>query len=171
MACVVDPSSAFTTMKHLLLITCLLAARLAAAQSVPVPLPLEAGVHSSVNTTTFKDTPGIRYQYQLVYPDTYCVWLAPAWRGNTKLEPKQRFFGNPDARGELAVMLMQTINELSADGWEFIEIRTESRATGATQKIEKDSQSTDANNPVYKSTTSFHTNSETRYLFRKPLVK
>jgi hypothetical protein len=77
---------------------------------------------------------------------------------------------NPNYQGELEVMLMQTINELSADGWEFVEIRTDTRTTGATQKFEKDSQSTDASNPVYKATTSFHTSSETRYLFRKALV-
>ena len=64
---------------------------------------------------------------------------------------------------------MKTINELSADGWEFIEIRTESKPSSATQKIERDPKSTDPTNPVYLSTTSFHTYSETRYLFRKAL--
>ena len=155
-------------MKHLLLFVAVLACRVAVAQSVPVPLP-ETGLQSTVNVTTFKNTPGVRYQYQLVYPDTYCVWLAPAWRGQTRLEPKRYMF-NSNYVGELEVMLMQTINELSADGWEFVEIRTESRPTGATQKIEKESQSTDADNTVYKATTSFLTYSKTRYLFRKPLV-
>jgi hypothetical protein len=155
-------------MKHLLLFATLLAYRAAAAQSAPGPVP-ETGLQSTVNVTTFKNTPGVRYQYQLVYPDTYCVWLAPAWRGKTRLEPRHYMF-NPNYVGEMEVMLMQTINELSADGWEFIEIRTESRPTGATQKIEKESQSTDADNAVYKSTTSFHINSKTRYLFRKPLL-
>ena len=157
-------------MKHLLLFATVLVCRVAVAQSTPVLLPLpETGLQSMVNVTTFKNNPGVRYQYQLVYPDTYCVWLAPAWRGQTKLEPKRYMF-NPNYVGELEVMLMQTINELSADGWEFVEIRTESRPTGATQKIEKEAQSTDAANPVYTATTSFHTNSKTRYLFRKPLV-
>ncbi|SFQ22803.1 hypothetical protein [Hymenobacter arizonensis] len=159
-------------MRYWLLITGLLMGRMAAAQTVPVPVPMPlpaTNLQSTVNTTTLKDTPGVRYQYQAVYPDTYCVWLAPAWRGQTKLEPKRYMF-NTNYRGELEGMLMQTINELSADGWEFVEIRTESRTTGATQTIEKEAQSIGANNPVYKATTSFHTSSETRYLFRKALV-
>lgn len=155
-------------MKYLLLIAAVLPYRFAVAQPVTGAQP-EAGLQSStVNVTTFKNTPGVRYQYQLVYPDTYCVWLAPAWRGKTKLEPKRYMF-NANYVGELEGMLMQTINELSADGWEFVEIRTESRATGATQKIEKESQPTDAANSVYKATTAFHVDSKTRYLFRKPL--
>ncbi|ALW84644.1 hypothetical protein AUC43_05840 [Hymenobacter sedentarius] len=156
-------------MKVLLLFTCLMVARLAAAQAVPVSLPFpESGRLCTVNTTAFKETPGVLYQYQLVSPGAYCVWLAPAWRGQIKLEPKRYMF-NSNYFGELQVLLMQTINELSADGWEFVEMRTESWTTGATQKIEKDSKSTDANNPIYKATTSFHGSSETRYLFRKAL--
>lgn len=160
-------------MKHWILFAGLLTSRLAAAQSVPVPLPLpKTSLQPIVSTTTFSNTPGVRYQYQLIHPESDCIWLAPAWQGQVKLEPRHGglFTPNFNFKGELEGLLMKTINELSADGWEFVEIRTETRPTGATQRIEKDSQSTDVNKPVYKATTSFHTSSETRYLFRKALV-
>ncbi|OGX82831.1 hypothetical protein BEN47_18155 [Hymenobacter lapidarius] len=144
---------------------------MAAAQSVPMLLPLpEISLQPTVSTTTIESTAGVRYQYQLIRPGFECIWLAPAWRGQIKLEPHRRRLFNSNFDGELEGLLMKTINELSADGWEFVEIRTESKSTGATQKIEKDSQSTDPTNPVYRATTSFSTSSETRYLFRKALV-
>jgi hypothetical protein len=160
-------------MKHWILFAGLLTSLLAAAQSVPVPVPLpQTSLQPTVSTTTFSNTPGVRYQYQLVHPEPDCIWLAPAWRGQIKLEPRHGglFTPNSNFEGELEGLLMKTINELSADGWEFVEIRTESKPSGATQKIEKDPKSTDPTNPVYWSTTSFHTSSETRYLFRKALV-
>ncbi|MBJ6108817.1 hypothetical protein JAO73_07350 [Hymenobacter sp. BT523] len=156
-------------MKHLLLFAALLVGRTAAAQSHPVPLPLPAAnPQPTVSTTTMPNTPGVRYQYQMIHPVSDCVWLAPAWHGKFKLEPSHRFL-NFDIEGELEVLLMRTVNELLAEGWEFVEIRTESRTTGATQKIEKDPRATDPANPVYVSTTAFNTYSETRYLFRKAL--
>ena len=158
-------------MKHLLLFAAVQVCRVAAAQSVPVPLP-QTNLQPTVSTTTISNAPGVRYQYQLIRPEPDCIWLAPAWRGQVKLEPRQGGFFKPNYnfRGELEGLLMKTINELSADGWEFIEIRTESKPSSATQKIEKDPKSNDSTNPVYLSTTSFHTYSETRYLFRKALV-
>ena len=164
-----QPFSAFTAMKPLLLFATLLAVRLAAAQSAPVPLPLpKNNWQPTVSTTTITNAPGVHYQYQLVHPESDCIWLAPAWRGQVKLEPSHRLF-NANFQGELEGLLMRTINELSAEGWEFVEIRTETTPTGATQKTEKDPKSTDPNSPVYWTTTSFHTASQTRYLFRKAL--
>ncbi|MBF9222642.1 hypothetical protein [Hymenobacter ruricola] len=154
-------------MKHLVLFAALLLGRTAAAQSLPVPLPLpDTNLQPTVSTTTMPNTPGVRYQYQMIHPVSDCVWLAPAWHGKVKLEPSRRHF---DFEGELEGLLMRTVNELLAEGWEFVEIRTESRTTGATQKIEKDARATDPADPVYVSTTSFNTYSETRYLFRKAI--
>ena len=157
-------------MSYLLLLAILLTtSRLALAQSVPVPLPLpETSLQTTVNTTALNNTPGVRYRYQLVHPDDNCIWLAPAWRGQVKLAPNRTFL-NFNFQGELEGLLMRTINELAAEGWEFVEIRTESRPTGAMQKTEKDPKSTDPTNPVYLTTTSFHASSQTRYLFRQAL--
>lgn len=156
-------------MKHLLLFAALLLGGTATAQSLPVPLPLPAtNLQPTVSTTTMANTPGVRYQYQMIHPVSTCVWLAPAWHGQVKLEPARRFL-NFDIQGELEGLLMRTVNELLAEGWEFVEIRTESRTAGATQKIEKDPRATDPANPVYVSTTSFNTYSDTRYLFRKAM--
>ena len=111
----------------------------------------------------------MRYQYQLLHLENNRVWLAPAWRGQLKLETKRSFF-NDHFQGELNVLLMGVINELSAEAWEFLEIRTVSEPSSATQKTEKDPHPTDPNNPVYRTTTSISTSSQTRYLFRKALA-
>ncbi|UOQ98372.1 hypothetical protein MUN81_02540 [Hymenobacter sp. 5317J-9] len=158
-------------MKTWLLWAALLPARMAAAQSnhasVIPPLP-ESSLQSSVSTTTVSSTPGVRYQYQLVQLDPWQVWLAPAWRDQIRLEPARKLF-NPDSPGELDRLLLKTMNELAADGWELLEIRTEVRPTSAEQKVERDLQFNDPQRPVYKSTTSISTASHTRYLFRKAL--
>jgi hypothetical protein len=156
----------------MLLLAALLPCRLAVSQSAHAPVPPllpETSMRPTVTTTTLGNAAGLRYQYQLVHLESNCIWLAPAWRGQTKLEPARKFI-NYNFQGELDGLLMNTINELSADGWEFLEIRTAVRPVEATQKIEKDSRSTDPNSPVYTATTSFSTSSETRYLFRKALV-
>ena len=126
-----------------------------------------------MSATTVTNAPGVRYQYQQVHLDDSRIWLAPAWRGQTKLEPSRKLF-NTEAVGELDGLLdgllITTINELSAEGWEFLEIRAWSRPTGATHKVETALQFSDPNRPVYTGTTTLSTSSETRYLFRKALV-
>jgi hypothetical protein len=167
--CFINPFLCVLPMKYRLLFASLWLGRLAAAQAVPVPVPLpQTNMQPTVIITPMENMPGVRYQYQLVHPVSDCVWLAPAWRGQMKLEPARKFI-NTNFQGELEGLLMRTINELVAEGWEFVEIRTESIPYGATQKIEKSTQSADPANPIYLSTTSFHTSSDTRYLFRKAL--
>ena len=61
---------------------------------------------------------------------TALLWLAPAWHGQTKLEASRRFF-NSNEVGELDGLLLRTINELAADGWELLEIRTSSHSSPA----------------------------------------
>ena len=162
-------------MKHWLLFAALLPCQLVAAQSSPASQPLaglpplpEAGMRPTVSTTVLSNAPGVRYQYQMLHFDSNCVWLAPAWRGRIKLEPRHSLFNN-NYQGELEGLLVQTINEISADEWEFVEIRTESTPTGATQKTEKDSRSANPNDAAYTTTTSIYTHSQTYYLFRRAL--
>ena len=155
-------------MKHWLLWTALFPCHLALgqrAQPVFPPLP-EASLQPTVSTTMVNNVPGVRYQYQLVHLDGNQIWLAPAWRGQTKLEPARKLF-NYDIAGEVDGLLMNALNELSADGWELLEIRTATHPVEATQKVERDLQYNDPERPVYKSTTSIATSSQTRYLFRK----
>ena len=163
-------------MKHLLLFAALLTGPAVAAQSrTPLPplaaLPAlpETSMKPVMSTTTVANAPGVRYRYQQVHLDNGHIWLAPAWRGQTKLAPSRRLF-NTEAVGELDGCLLQTINELAADGWDLLEIRSLSRPVEATQKIETALQFSDPNRPVYTGTTTFLTSSETRYLFRKALV-
>lgn len=154
-------------MKHWLLWSALLPCRLAAAQATSVlpPLP-ETSLQPVVNTTTVSNAPGVRYQYQLVHLDQWEVRLAPAWRGQTKLEPSHKFL-NANAAGELDDLLLKAINELAADGWELLEIRTVSQPTSAVQKVERELKYNDPQRPVYTGTTSIATATQTRYLFRK----
>lgn len=158
-------------MKPWLLWAALLPCRLAVAQSqhagIIPPLP-KSSLQASVSTTVVSSTPGVRYQYQLVHIDQWEVRLAPAWHGQTKMEPAHRFL-NTNGPGELDGFLLKTINELAAEGWDLLEIRTESRPTGAEQKVERDLQFNDPQRPVYKGTTSISAVSQTRYLFRREL--
>ncbi|MDB5235507.1 MAG: hypothetical protein JWR44_2500 [Hymenobacter sp.] len=157
-------------MKTWLLCFALLPCRMVAAQSdhAPVMPPLpEASLQASVSTTTVSSTPGVRYQYQMVHLGRYEVWLAPAWHGQTKLEPGSKWKYHDS--GEVDALLMKAINELAAEGWELVEIRTVSQPTGAEQKVERDLQFNDPQRPVYKATTSISTASDTRYLFRKAI--
>ena len=158
-------------MKYPLLWFALLMGPVALAQSYPMlpPLP-EASLNATASTTTVSNAPGIRYQYQLVHLDNQRIWLAPAWRGQTKLEPTRKFL-NPDAAGEIDGLLMQALNELAAEGWELLEIRTVVQPVEAVQKVERALKFNDPNTPVYTGTTSIETSSQTRYLFRRPLAR
>ena len=163
-------------MKHLLLFAALLTGNVVAAQSrtalpplAALPALTETSMQPVMSNTTVANTPGVRYRYQQVHLDNGRIWLASAWRGQTKLEPTRRLL-NTEAVGELDGFLLQTINELAADGWDLVEVRSLSRPVEATQKIETALQFSDPNRPVYMGTTTFSISSETRYLFRKALV-
>ena len=158
-------------MKIPLLCLALLAGPAALAQLAPAfpPLP-ETSLVATIAATTVHNEVGVRYQYQLVHLTDDRVWLAPAWRGQIRLEPAQKFF-NTNLAGDLDVLLMQTLNELAADGWELLEIRTINQPSHAVQELEKENKYNDPQRPVYTATTSIRTASETRYLFRRALPK
>ena len=137
--------------------------------SVLPPLP-ETSLHPAVSTTTVSSAAGVRYEYQLVHlDDDSRIWLAPSWKGQTKLEPARKFL-NPNVAGEVDALLMGTLNEMAAEGWELLEIRTEARPVQAVQKVERDLVLNDPNRPRYTGTTSVETSSQTRYLFRRALT-
>lgn len=136
--------------------------------SVLPPLP-ESSLQAAISTTIVSNAPNVRYQYQMVHLGRYEVWLAPAWHGQTKLQPRKNWLLYPEA-GEVDALLMKALNEVAAEGWELVEIRTVSQPTGAVQKVERTLEHDDPNRPVYTGTTSITTSSETRYLFRKALV-
>lgn len=164
-------------MKPWLLCLLLLPCRMAAAQTGPtqqlapaIALPSlpEASLQAAVSTTHVSSAPGVRYQYQLVHlDDDSRIWLAPAWRGQTKLEPIRSIWA--PRTGAADGLLMQVLNELGAEGWELIEIRAVTQPTQAVQKVERDLVLNDPNRPRYTGTTSIETNSQTRYFFRKAL--
>ena len=156
-------------MKYWLLFLTLLSGPLAMGQAMPPlpPLP-ESSLQASTSTTTVTSVAGVRYQYQLVHLDNHQIWLAPAWRGQTKLEPARRFL-NYEAQGELDGLLMTTLNQLAADGWDLLEIRSTTQPVEAVQKVERELQFNDPNRPRYTGTTSIATSSQTRYLFRRAL--
>ena len=163
-------------MKHWLLFAALLTYRLAAAQSGSAtpphaalpPLP-ESSPQPVMSSTAVTNAPSVRYQYRQVRLGDDRIWLAPAWRVAT-MQPLSRKLFNPNAAGELDELLLNTINELSADGWELLEIRALLQPTGAAQKLERRLLFSDPEQPVYEGTTTFSTSSETRYLFRKALL-
>jgi hypothetical protein len=135
--------------------------------SILPPLP-ETSMQPMVSTTAVSSAPGVRYQYQLVHFDNDRIYLAPAWRGLTKLTPPRKFL-NPDAAGDLDGLLLTTINELAAEGWSMVEIRAVTRPVQAVQKVERELQFNDPERPVYKGTTSISSSIETHYLFRRAL--
>lgn len=115
-------------------------------------------------------TNGVRYQYQSVRVENERrIWLAPAWQGNTKLEPRTKLFGS--IAGELDRLLMTTLNDLASEGWELLEIRTTSQPVKAKQIIETSLTSNDPKQPTYTGTTTIDTETQTRYLFRRQLPK
>ena len=158
-------------MKLALLCLGLLGGPVALAQHQPVlpPLPTTS-LQATTTVTTVPNAPGVRYQYQLVHLDNSRIWLAPAWRGQTRLEPANRLF-NYNLTGEVDGLLMQTLNELAADGWEMLEIRTVTQPVEAVQKLEKELSFNNPNTPVYTNTTSISTSSQTRYLLRRALPR
>jgi hypothetical protein len=142
----------------------------AAAQSVPVPPLPETSLLPTVTTAVLPASNGVRYQYQLVHVENeQRIWLAPAWQGKLKLEPRAKLFNS--TTGELNEMLMATLNGLAAEGWELLEIRSVAQPTKAKQTIETSLAYNDPARPTYTGTTTIDTATETRYLFRRPLFK
>ena len=163
-------------MKHsLLLLPLLLSCQLAAGQSAPGSYPdyvlaplVESAMRRSESALVPVSAPGVRYQYQLVHLHNSEISLAPAWRGQTKLEPPRKFI-NPDFQSQLDGLLMNALNEIAADGWDLLEVHTVSQPVEAVHKVERELQFNDPNRPVYKGTTSISSTSHTRYLFRRAL--
>ena len=156
-------------MKIALLCLALLTGHAALAQRPPIFAALpEASLTATTSTTIVRNETGVRYQYQLVHLDNARIWLAPAWRGQTKLEPARKFL-NADAAGDVDALLMQALNELAAAGWELLEIRAVNQPVEAVQKVETELRFNDPNKPVYTSTTAIETSVQTRYLFRRAL--
>lgn len=143
----------------------------ALAQHTPnfPPLP-ETSLLATASSTTVRNEAGVRYQYQLVHLDDNRIWLAPAWHGQTKLEPAHSFL-NPNAAGDLDALLMDALNKLAAENWELPEIRTMTQPVKAVQKLEKDLKFNDPNTPVFTNTTTIETSMQTRYLFRRVLPR
>ena len=141
-------------------------------QTAPLAKLPEMALQPTMTTSVLPAAGGLRYRYQQVraYNDE-CVYLAPAWHGQTKLQPsKQGLFAGVD-RAELDALLLTALNELAEDGWELIEIQSTALPVRATQKVETELAYNDPNRPVYTGTTSIETRTQTRYLFRKPLSK
>jgi hypothetical protein len=163
-----------------LLLPAALMMRLAAAQSGPhqikspaVPLPSlpETALQPVLMSTMVPPAGGLRFQYQMVRVyDNRCLYLAPAWHGQTKLQPlKQGLFANPEP-GEVDALLLGALNELAQEGWELVEIHTSAQPLKATQKVETSLAYNDPQRPTYTGTTAIETLNQTRYLFRKPLL-
>ena len=158
-------------MKLALLCLGLLVGPVALAQRPAVlpPLP-ETSLLATTSVTAVPNEPGVRYQYQLVHLDNSRIWLAPAWRGQTRLEPANRLF-NYNLASDVDGLLMQALNELAAEGWELLEIRTVTQPTEAVHKLEKENRFNDPERPVYTGTTSITTSTQTRYLLRRALPR
>lgn len=161
-------------LKATLLLAALLVSGAASAQktisALPSPVPA-ADLRPTLSVTTLAPANGVRYEYQLVRLDNDSrVLLAPAWRGRTVLEPDTRLFKGTKP-GEVDELLLQALNELSAEGWELLEIRTSERLTEATQKVETSLTFSDPNRPQYDGKTTYNSDSQTRYLFRRALVR
>ncbi|TGE09943.1 hypothetical protein [Hymenobacter fodinae] len=163
-----------------MLLPAVLVLQLAAAQSTPPhaksqasPLPNlpETALQPVLMSTVLPAAGGQRFQYQIVrlYNDR-CVYLAPAWHGQTKLQPpKQGLFSNPEP-GEVDALLVGALNELAQEGWELVEVQTSAQPIKATQKVETSLAYNDPQRPTYTGTTAIETLTQTRYLFRKPLT-
>ncbi len=161
-------------MKYLLLLVVLLGLHEAGAQPRPVPvlsaLPA-TGPQPPVTTSLRSGDPGVRYEYQLVHQeDNRWIWLAPAWRGQTKLELRRSLF-NASATAELDALLMQTFNGLAAEGWELLESCVISQPTQAKHDIDTSLSFNDPQRPKYSGTTTLESATHLRYLFRRPLPR
>ncbi|MBB4599943.1 hypothetical protein HNQ93_000577 [Hymenobacter luteus] len=171
-------------MKYSLLIAVFLALHSAAeaqtteAKKVARPVPAfptlpEAAMQPTATVTRAPGNPaGPRFQYQLLkIQNGQIAILAPAWRGLTMLKPEriQKSLWTEIVPGSLDDKVMHTLNELTAEGWELLEVYNLSQPVGAQQSIETSLAFNDPNRPVYSGTTSITTYTETRYLLRRPL--
>lgn len=142
-----------------------------AGPALLAPMPA-ASMLPVLSVTSVAPANGVRYEYQLVRLDNDLrVLFAPAWRGRTVLEPDTRGLFTSAKPGEAEGLLLQALNELSADGWELLEIRTSAQLVGATQKVETSLTFSDPNRPQYDGKTTYNSDSQTRYLFRRPLSR
>ncbi|WP_303310174.1 hypothetical protein [Hymenobacter sp. BT730] len=137
-----------------------------------VPKLPETAFQSVSSHTLVPSSNGVRFQYQMVhlYNDE-AVFLSPAWQGRTKLEPPKRGLFTPYVPDALNSLLIQTLNELSAAGWEIVDIQSSVQPVGAKQQIETDLAYNDPQRPAYTAKTSIETLTQTRYLLRKPLAR
>ncbi|NVO30164.1 hypothetical protein [Hymenobacter lapidiphilus] len=161
-------------LKSIILLTALLISGAAVAQqsqpALLAPVPAAAAL-PVLGVTPVAPANGVRYQYQLVRLDNdWRVIFAPAWRGQTALEPDTKLFRGAKT-GEVDALLLQALNELSADGWELLEIRTSVQPVSATQKMETSLTFSDPNRPQYDGKTTYSSDSQTRYLFRRALLR
>lgn len=141
----------------------------------PVPafpaLP-ETAMQPTATVTRAPSAAGTSFQYQLLkMQNGQIAYLAPAWRGITQLEPDRVQSGRRSVvvTGSLEAKLMQTLNELSAEGWELLEVYNLSQPVSAEQEIVGSLRFDDPNRPVYSGSTSITTYTETRYLLRRPV--
>ncbi|WP_139925617.1 hypothetical protein [Hymenobacter sp. DG01] len=145
-----------------------------AARPVPAfPALPETAMQPTATVTRAPGTPaGTRFQYQLLkITDGQLAILAPAWRGITKLEPErvQKGLWREAVPGSLDSKVMDVLNELSAEGWELLEVYNLSQPVSAKQSVETSLTFNDPNRPTYSGTTSITTYTETRYLLRRAL--
>jgi hypothetical protein len=168
------------SLRFRLLLPAVLLLRLAIAQSPAqqakspgalLPSLPETALQPVLMSSVLPPAGGLRYQYQMVrLYGNRCVYLAPAWHGQTKLQPpKQGAFSSPDP-GEMDALLVGALNELAQEGWELVEVQTSAQPIKATQKVETSLTFNDPQRPTYTGTTAIETLNQTRYLFRKPLT-
>lgn len=143
-----------------------------AERGMALPKLPDSALLPTVASVALPPANGERFQFQSVRVyDEEKIYLAPAWRGQTKLEPARKsIFSNADP-GELDALLLTALNGLAEEGWELVEIQSVVQPTSATQKVETELTYNDPNRPSFKGTTSISTLTQTRYLFRRPLRK
>lgn len=171
-------------MKYPVLLSAVLLLHTAATAQTPEPakpvrpapafpaLPEAALQPTATVTRTPGAATGSRFQYQLLkMQNGQEAFLAPAWRGITRLEPDYVQNGRRSevVAGSLESKLMLALNELSLEGWELVEVYNLSQPVSARQSIETSLTFNDPNRPVYSGSTSIITYTETRYLLRRPL--
>lgn len=159
----------------ILLLPALLLLRVSVAQNRSasgLPQLPETALQPVISSTAIPLSNGMQFQYQLVrvYNDR-CVYLAPAWHGQVKLEPLRRgLFSTPDP-AEVDALLVGALNELAAEGWELLEVQTLVQPTAATQKVETSLPYNDPQRPAYTGKTAIETVTQTRYLLRRPVAR
>lgn len=145
----------------------------ASAQKAQPPRPVQLPASQPViSVTPIAPANGVRYEYQLVRLDNDSrVLFAPAWQGRTVLEPDLRSLTRELRPGATEALLLHSLNALSAEGWELLEIRTSVQPVSATQTVETSLSFSDPNRPQYDSKTTYHSDSQTRYLLRRALAR